>query len=130
MQFPVEPIAPGYDATLAIAYPNAFADAVSLNSGVLVAQFRTSLDADAVLFEARSDAGSIVVARDKAGTEWLLVNRDADVDDIRPVIEHEISHLVTWREFGENVAEHGTRFRAVCRRIVEMRPAYFCKDDS
>jgi len=63
MQFPVEPIAPGYDAPLAIAYPNAFADAVSLDSGVLVAQFRAHVDAAETLFEARSDNGSISVVR-------------------------------------------------------------------
>jgi len=69
MQFPVEPIAPGYDAPLAIAYPNAFADAVSLDSGVLVAQFRAHVDAAETLFEARSDNGSISVVR--GATETL-----------------------------------------------------------
>ena len=84
MQFPVEPIAPGYDATLAIAYPNAFADAVSLTSGVLVAQFRASLDADAVLFEARSDAGSIVVAQGAEETSVTVTIPAASTTGMAP----------------------------------------------
>lgn len=71
MQFPVEPIAPGYDARLAIAYPNAAADALELDTGELVAQFRAAVDdAGDPLFTARSADGTITLTR--GATETLL----------------------------------------------------------
>lgn len=69
MQFPVEPIAPGYDAVLAIAYPNDVADALSLGAGVLAADFRAALDApDPPLFQASTANGSITVERGASET--------------------------------------------------------------
>jgi len=68
MEFPVEPIAPGYDASLPIAFPNDFADAVSLEAGALVAQFRARVDSDTPLFTARTEDTTITIARGVAGT--------------------------------------------------------------
>lgn len=74
MQFPVEPIAPGYDAVLSIAYPKTVADALSLSAGALVAQFRASIDdAGAALFEASTTGGSIEVSAGE--TETLVTVR-------------------------------------------------------
>ena len=84
MEFPVEPIAPGYDAALAIAYPNAFADAVSLGSGELVAQFRADLDAEDALFEARSDAGTISVDRGASETTITITVPASVTTEMQP----------------------------------------------
>lgn len=71
MQFPVEPIAPGYSARLEIAYPNSVADALSLNTGELVAQFRGGIDDPGdPLFTARGADGAITLTR--GATETLL----------------------------------------------------------
>ena len=70
MQFSVEPIAPGYDAPVAISYPNEFADSVSLGEGVLVAQFRADVDAADPIFEASTESGSITIER---GADETLV---------------------------------------------------------
>lgn len=71
MQFPVEPIAPGYDARLAIAYPNSAADALELQEGELVAQFRASVDdAGDPIFTARTVDATITCVR--GATETLL----------------------------------------------------------
>lgn len=72
MEFPVEPIWPGYDARLRIAYTNAFADSVSLGEGFLVAQFRASLDSETPLFTARTDEATIIVARGSERTELTI----------------------------------------------------------
>lgn len=74
MQYPVEPIAPGYDARLAIAYPNAAADALDLETGELVAQFRAGVDdAGDPLFTARTADGSITRVRGDAETLLTLL---------------------------------------------------------
>ncbi len=70
MEIPVEPIVPGYKASIRLAYLNEAADKASLGEGVLVAQFRETLDSDTVLFTARSDAGTITVER--GATETLV----------------------------------------------------------
>lgn len=68
-----------------------------------------------------------MAARDDQGQEWLLINREADPKDLRPVTQHELSHFSTWRKYGEKVSEHGPQFRRECRRLVDIRPNYFCK---
>ena len=73
MQIAVEPIQPGYEARLRINYPNEYADPADLENAALVAQFRATVDADAVLFEARSDAGAITIARGAEMTTVTLV---------------------------------------------------------
>lgn len=85
MQFPVEPIAPGYDAVLAIAFPNAFADAVSLGQGTLTADFRASIDApDPPLFSATTANGSITVARGASETAVTVRIPASATDDMVP----------------------------------------------
>jgi hypothetical protein len=84
MQIPVEPIAPGYDARLEIAYPNAFADAAQLTQGALVAQFRASIDADDVLFEARTADGTITVARGSDETLVIVTIPSEDTSNMAP----------------------------------------------
>lgn len=84
MQFPVEPIAPGYDAALAIAYPNAFADSAGFGSGELVAQFRADIDAEDVLFEARSGSATITIERGAEKTLVTLKVPAAATTNMRP----------------------------------------------
>lgn len=68
-----------------------------------------------------------MAARDEDGGEWVLINRDAPPKDIRPIMQHEISHLAAWRRYGEQIKEHGPQFQRECRQMVQTRPNYFCK---
>lgn len=68
-----------------------------------------------------------MAARDEDGGEWVLINRDAPPKDIRPIMQHELSHLAAWRQHGEKIKEHGPQFRRQCKRLVDIRPEYFCK---
>lgn len=70
-----------------------------------------------------------MAARDPDGGEWVLVNRDAKGEDAEPVLQHETSHLTTWRKYGEGVKEHGPEFLRECRGLVETRPSYYCQKD-
>ncbi|MDP1554482.1 MAG: hypothetical protein Q8L84_03395 [Hyphomonas sp.] len=85
MQFPVEPIAPGYDAVLAIAFPNAFVDAVSLGDGELICDFRASLDApDPPLFSATTADSSILIERGDNETVVTVRIPAASTQDMVP----------------------------------------------
>lgn len=70
MQFPVEPIAPGYEARLVIAFANLAADALELTSGELVADLRFSVDDEEAIFTARTADETIEVVR--GDTETLI----------------------------------------------------------
>ena len=70
-----------------------------------------------------------VAARDPAGGEWMLINTDADMDYLVGAIQHEMAHLLAWRIHGEDIEEHGPKFRAICRQLVTGNPAYYCKGD-
>lgn len=73
MDIPVEPIAPGYDAEIAILYPNDFADAVGLGSGDLVAEVRADVDSAVVLFTARTSDNTITIDRGADETEVTML---------------------------------------------------------
>lgn len=95
MQFPVEPIAPGYSARLEISYPNTVADALAMEEGELVAQFRASIDdVGEPAFTARKSDGTITLVRGAAetlltitlpaaATAAMLPDRDIAFDIVR-----------------------------------------------
>lgn len=84
MQFPVEPIAPGYEARLEIAYPNLAADALALTEGELAAELRASVDAAEVLFTARGTDGTVTAARGEAETLVTLILPAAVTAELTP----------------------------------------------
>lgn len=35
---------------------------------------------------------------------------------LTPLVIHELSHLLAWRQFGHDIAVHGPEFKAICRK--------------
>lgn len=44
-----------------------------------------------------------------------------------PTVEHEIAHILTWREYGLRVPVHGRQFSQMCTRIASSSPRKTCK---
>lgn len=69
-----------------------------------------------------------MAVRNTDGEEFVLINSYfAKSQDIEQFLEHEASHLIAWRLYGEQIKEHGYEFLKVCRAVVTKRQAYFCK---
>lgn len=68
-----------------------------------------------------------LAARNTDGEEFILVNQDAKTDDIEQAIRHEVSHILTWRQYGEGVREHGPEFVKMCRKVVTENRNAFCE---
>lgn len=66
-------------------------------------------------------------ARTRDGGEYVYVNNDLDTNVFSPgAYQHEAGHIITWRDKGIKVKEHGPEFRRVCRDVVTDRPNHFC----
>jgi hypothetical protein len=52
----------------------------------------------------------------EGGKEALYISRDAlsRPGTLSVTIDHEIAHFAAWRQFGYEIREHGTEWRAVC----------------
>ena len=68
-----------------------------------------------------------LAARDPEGGEWILINQDAVGADLKPQTEHEVAHILAWREYGENIKPHGPQFLKMCRQVVTERQNEFCR---
>lgn len=84
MQFPVEPIAPGFEARLEIAFPAVAAAALQLSAGELVAELRAGIDDSEVLFTARASQDTIEVAAGAAETLVTLILPAAVTAELAP----------------------------------------------
>ena len=68
-----------------------------------------------------------LAARDPEGGEWILINQDAVGADLKPQTEHEVAHILAWREYGENIKPHGPQFLKMCRQVMTERQNEFCR---
>jgi len=75
------------------------------------------------------DGSTAKAARSGTGEKWILVNVDADMEGIDQIILHEMAHHAAWDRYGEKIKQHGPKFRAICRQLVTVNPAYYCKGD-
>ena len=67
-------------------------------------------------------------ARTRDGGEYVYVNKDLDTNVFSPGgYQHEGGHIITWREHGIGVKEHGSEFKRTCLKVVSDRPSHFCK---
>jgi hypothetical protein len=68
-----------------------------------------------------------LAARDPEGGEWILINQDAVGVDLKPQTEHEVAHILAWRQYGEKIKPHGSEFLKMCRQVVTERQNEFCR---
>lgn len=55
----------------------------------------------------------------ESGREEIWLSADAlKADDLHVILDHEVTHLRTWRDHGPGVPEHGAEFRRTCRKYA------------
>lgn len=71
---------------------------------------------------------SAMAARTPEGEEWILFNKDAPrPEELEGRARHDVAHILTWRDYGEKVKEHGPEFQKMCRQLIKKRANYYCK---
>lgn len=75
---------------------------------------------------ALTDGAAAKALRTSDDQQWILVNVDQDIPDLDLVILHEAAHLAAWDRHGEDIAEHGPEFRAICRELVTSKQDKYC----
>lgn len=65
--------------------------------------------------------------RNKEGQEFIVLNKDMLKDpELQQILEHEIAHIIAWKRYGENIPEHGFKFKKVCREVVTSKSMTYC----
>lgn len=67
-------------------------------------------------------------ARNAEGDEILVIQKNP-VEDVKPLVQHEVAHFLAWRRHGEGIKEHGSEFMKMCRKVVSERQSYYCRKE-
>lgn len=69
--------------------------------------------------------GQAIAVLFSSGLRALYVSRAEVVSgfNIRPTIEHEMSHFRAWDEYGPDISDHGSKWKRVCRSIATEEEA-------
>lgn len=60
----------------------------------------------------------------ESGPDAIYINKrylNSDPAKLDEYLQHEASHIATWRKYGPQVKEHGKEWSAICRALASSR---------